>query len=167
MTLTDLNHLPQPQLKERLTRCCGSSAWVQKMLVLFPCANKDALLAAADDLWFGLEEKDWLEAFSHHPKIGDTASLKETFANTATWAAGEQALVQEASQKTIQQLAIGNKAYEEKFGYIFIVYATGKSAEEMLNRLQSRLPNSKDEELKIAAAEQAKITRLRLEKLLA
>ena len=166
MQLTELNQLSLSQLKEELSRCCGSSAWVEKMASFFPFTNKEVLFQQAVKIWNALTQKDWLEAFQHHPKIGDINSLKEKFASTAKWASGEQALVQQASLETIKQLAEGNRQYEAKFGYIFIVCAMGKSAEEMLQILLSRLPNEAGTEIKIAAAEQAKITHLRLEKLL-
>ena len=166
MQLTELNQLSRPQLKAELTKCCGSSAWVEKMTASFPLTNKEELLQKADEIWNALTESDWLEAFQHHPKIGDVKSLKEKFASTAIWASGEQASVQQASSQTIEQLAKSNQEYEAKFGYIFIVCATGKSADEMLRILQSRLPNKPADEIKIAAAEQARITQIRLGKLL-
>lgn len=129
---------------------------------------KDAghLFAVAGETWNNLKPGDWKEAFSHHPKIGDVNALREKFASTATWASGEQSGVSGAADETLKRLAEGNAEYERKFGYIFIVCATGKSAEEMLEMLEMRLKNPEDQELKIAAAEQAKITRIRLEKLL-
>ena len=136
MTLHELNTLPLPQLKEELTKCCGSSAWVNKMLPFFPADDLVELLEDAEEQWFICSEADWKEAFAHHPKIGDIESLKTKFASTAQWASGEQSGVKNASEKTIEALAEGNKKYEEKFGYIFIVYASGKSAEEMLAILQ-------------------------------
>jgi 2-oxo-4-hydroxy-4-carboxy-5-ureidoimidazoline decarboxylase len=166
MQLTELNQLSPSQLKKELTKCCGSSAWVEKMATLFPFDTTEALYQKADDLWNRLTHKDWLEAFQYHPKIGDVNSLKEKFASTAKWASGEQASVQQAPQQTIEKLAEGNREYEAKFGYIFIVCATGKSADEMLEILLSRLSNEPGTEINIAAAEQAKITLTRLEKLL-
>jgi len=129
---------------------------------------KDAghLFAVAEEMWNSLGKQDWREAFSHHPKIGDVNALREKFASTAAWASGEQSGVKNASEETLRRLAGRNAEYERKFGYIFIVCATGKSAEEMLEVLESRLKHPADQELKIAAAEQAKITRIRLEKLL-
>ena len=167
MTLDELNNLSSEQRKESLRKCCGASAWVEEMNSRFPFPNKESLLENAEEVWKALTKADWLEAFRHHPKIGNVNSLKEKFAATAAWASGEQSSVQQASQKTLEELAKANEAYEEKLGYIFIVCATGKSADEMLQILKSRLPNSKEDEIKIAAAEQAKITKLRLEKLLA
>jgi 2-oxo-4-hydroxy-4-carboxy-5-ureidoimidazoline decarboxylase len=166
MHLEELNNLSTSQLKQELTKCCGSSTWIEKMAACFPFPSKEVLFQEAEGAWNSLSKEDWLEAFEHHPKIGDVNSLKEKFAATANWASGEQASVRQASQQIIEQLAEGNKQYEHKFGYIFIVCATGKSAAEMLNILQARLPNSTEEEIKIAAAEQAKITKIRLEKLL-
>ncbi|MBC6607011.1 2-oxo-4-hydroxy-4-carboxy-5-ureidoimidazoline decarboxylase [Hymenobacter sp. BT188] len=171
MTLDELNNLPKPALIETLRQCCWSTAWVEAMADRLPVPDKETLFEQAASIWYNLSEHDWREAFTHHPKIGDINSLKEKFAGTSTstsaWAAGEQAAVQHSSQVVLEALAEGNTRYEEKFGYIFIVCATGKSAEEMLALLQARLPNQPDEEMKIAMGEQAKITHIRLEKLLA
>ena len=166
MTLHELNTLPRQQLIQELTKCCGSPAWVNKMLPFFPADDLVELLEDAEEQWFKCSEEDWKQAFAQHPKIGDIDSLKKKFASTAQWASGEQSGVNAASQNTIEALAEANKKYEDKFGYIFIVCATGKSAEEMLEILQSRLHNDPKEEIEIAADEQNKITKLRLEKLL-
>jgi 2-oxo-4-hydroxy-4-carboxy-5-ureidoimidazoline decarboxylase len=125
------------------------------------------LLNDAEDQWYECSEADWLQAFTHHPKIGDVDSLKKKFASTAKWAGNEQGAVNSASEETLKALAKGNDDYEKKFGFIFIVCATGKSADEMLQLLQERLPNDKAGEIKIAMEEQNKITQLRLQKLLA
>ena len=166
MTLHELNTLNKQHLIEELMKCCGSSSWVKKMLPFIPADDMIELLEDAEEQWWQCNEEDWKEAFSHHPKIGDIDSLKKKFASTATWASGEQSGVAVASEETIQALAEGNRLYEEKFGYIFIVCATGKSADEMLEILQSRLKNKPEEEIQIAADEQNKITKLRIEKLL-
>jgi 2-oxo-4-hydroxy-4-carboxy-5-ureidoimidazoline decarboxylase len=166
MTLHDLNTLPKQLLKEELAKCCGSSAWVNRMLPFFPCDDLVELLEDAEEQWWQCSENDWKEAFAHHPRIGDIESLEKKFASTAQWASGEQSGVSSASQKIIEALAEGNKQYEEKFGYIFIVCATGKSADEMLAMLEIRLQNSPEVEIEIAADEQNKITKLRIEKLL-
>ena len=166
MTLHELNILSQPQLKEELMKCCGSSSWVKKMMAYFPADDLVELLEDAEEIWYECSEDDWKEAFAHHPKIGDVDSLTERFTSTAHWASGEQTGVNGAAKETIEALAEGNRLYEEKFGYIFIVCATGKSAEDMLTSLQSRLPNAPEDEIKIAADEQNNITKLRLEKLL-
>jgi 2-oxo-4-hydroxy-4-carboxy-5-ureidoimidazoline decarboxylase len=166
MTIEELNNLDDALRTKALLRCCGSVSWAQKMKDVFPVMDLDALINAADEKWVECAETDWLEAFSHHPKIGEQ-SLKEKFTATAAWASGEQAGVQVAADTIIKDLADANSAYEQKFGFIFIVCATGKSAEEMLQMLNSRMMHERDYELRIAAAEQAKITRLRLQKLIA
>ena len=166
MTLPDLNALPDPARAAELRKCCGSTAWVDTLNGQFPFAAAAALYEAAERTWYSLGEADWREAFAHHPKIGDVRALREKFASTATWAAGEQGAVQQADEETLRGLATGNAAYEQKFNYIFIVCATGKSAAEMLALLQARLPHAPAHEIRVAMGEQAKITRLRLEKLL-
>jgi 2-oxo-4-hydroxy-4-carboxy-5-ureidoimidazoline decarboxylase len=160
-----LNALPSDDARAAFLRCCGSRLWADAMTVRRPFASAEELFAAASDIESSLDRADWLEAFAAHPRIGDIDALRKKFASTAAWCAGEQAGVADANEAVIRGLAEGNSDYEARFGYIFIVCATGKSAAEMLAILQSRLPNDPDTELRIAAAEQAKITRLRLEKL--
>lgn len=167
MTLPNLNALAPPARTEALATCCGATAWVTTLNGQFPFTSPAALYEAAERTWHNLTEADWRAAFAHHPKIGDVSALREKFASTAAWAAGEQGAVRQAPPETLVALAAGNAAYEQKFGYIFIVCATGKSAAEMLALLQARLPNDPGQEIRVAMAEQAKITRLRLEKLLA
>jgi 2-oxo-4-hydroxy-4-carboxy-5-ureidoimidazoline decarboxylase len=128
--------------------------------------DENTLLTAANTHWRSSGEEDWKEAFTHHPKIGDLHALQEKFAATAQWAAGEQATAVDASTVILQALAKGNKLYEDKFGYIFIVCATGKSAPEMLSLLTERLKHTPEDEIRIAMQEQGKITALRLQKLL-
>lgn len=165
MTLQQLNIAPEAQLE--LSKCCGSTVWVAKMLEKRPFTNEQELFNLAEEIWRNnCTEQDWLEAFAHHPKIGDIKSLERKFASTKKWASGEQSGVNNADFKTLQELADLNQEYEYKFGYIFIVCATGKSAEEMLMILKSRINNSAEQEIKIAAEEQNKITKIRLEKLL-
>lgn len=167
MTLAALNALDAAARAQALATCCGATAWVATLNAQFPFASAAALYEAAERIWHNLDEADWREAFTHHPKIGDVRALREKFASTAAWAAGEQGAVKQASLETLEALAAGNTAYEQKFGYIFIVCATGKSAEQMLALLQVRLPNDPSQEIHVAMREQAKITHLRLEKLLA
>ncbi len=166
MTLTELNNLNPEQLKTTLSTCCGSSVWVEKLSSIFPILNKEVLFEEAQKIWTSCTEQDWVEAFRHHPKIGDISSLQKKIANTAHWAANEQSSVSTASKNTIEELAKLNEAYEIKFGFIFIVCATGKSAEEMLRLIQLRMNNSKNQELENAMKEQNKITLLRLKKIL-
>jgi len=132
------------------------------MLTRRPFRWQSALLAAAADEWNELTQSDWLEAFSHHPKIGDRESLRSRYPATHDLSEREQAGVTQASDAILDALAEGNLQYEARFGYIFIVCATGKTAEEMLTLLYQRLPNDQDTELRIAAMEQQKITALRL-----
>jgi len=164
--LERLNQLPLIDAEEALTHCCGASRWVEQLIDQRPFASVEALREASTAAFATLAEYDWLEAFEHHPQIGDLESLKKKFAATARWAGNEQAGANGAGEETLRALAAGNAAYAEKFGFIFIVCATGKSAAEMLALLQARLPHSREEELKIAAGEQEKITALRLDKLL-
>ncbi|HNS11468.1 MAG TPA: 2-oxo-4-hydroxy-4-carboxy-5-ureidoimidazoline decarboxylase [Bacteroidia bacterium] len=166
MTIQELNSLSEKSFFIEMEKCCGSSSWIKGMFSDRPFKNIEDLIKKADINWEQTTESDWLEAFDHHPKIGDLKSLEEKFANTKTLAGGEQASVENASQKTLLDLAAGNEAYENKFGFIFIVCATGKSAEEMLQLLNSRIGNNRETELRNAAAEQQKITTLRLKKII-
>lgn len=163
----EFNQLPETAAATALKRCCGASKWVDGMVAARPFRDQSELLAAADRIWASCEAADGLEAFSHHPKIGDRASLEKKFASTAKWAGNEQGGMAQADADTIAKLAQGNADYEAKFGFIFIVCATGKSAAEMLALLENRLSNDRETELPIAMAEQHKITLIRLKKLLA
>lgn len=142
-----------------LFQCCGSSAWVSKMLTILPVKDEAALLSAAYVCWQQCSLGDWLEAFTHHPQIGAKTDSK--------WTAEEQAGVAESSLPVLDALAICNQQYYDKFGYIFIVCATGKPAAEMLSILKERLLHDPEQEIQIAVAEQDKITKLRLQKLVA
>nr|WP_243760464.1 2-oxo-4-hydroxy-4-carboxy-5-ureidoimidazoline decarboxylase [Aestuariicella hydrocarbonica] len=151
---------------QQFRQCCSSERWVERMVESRPYHSAADLHAAADVHWRNLNEHDFLQAFDGHPKIGDVDSLKEKYRNTKALAAGEQSSVAVASDDVIQALAQGNREYEDKFGFIFIVCATGKSAAQMSELLQARLPNERAVELNNAAEEQRKIFHLRLEKLL-
>lgn len=121
----------------------------------------------SDRIWFSLSEKDWKEAFTHHPKIGDVESLKKKFASTSVWATAEQSGINAASDEILSELKNQNEMYENKFGYIFIICATGLSADQMLSSIKTRMINNPAFEIRIAATEQNKITHLRLDKLFA
>jgi len=166
MTLHEFNTLDRPLLIEALRKCCTSTAWINKMLPFIPAEDLVELLEDAEEQWWKCSEEDWKEAFAGHPKIGDANSLAKKFSTTADWAAKEQQGASGASDQVLNELARANKLYEEKFGYIFIVCATGKTAEEMLAILQARMENTPADEIQIAADEQNKITRIRLEKLM-
>lgn len=149
-----------------LKRCCGSERWVERMLALAPFESASELQAAAERVWSELDRDDYLRAFAAHPEIGaDLAQLRARFASTAAWSSAEQAGVAAADEDTLRALADANRRYRERFGYIFIICASGKSAREMLQALNSRLDNDGDRELAIAAREQLEITLLRLGKL--
>ncbi|HXG70816.1 MAG TPA: 2-oxo-4-hydroxy-4-carboxy-5-ureidoimidazoline decarboxylase [Gemmatimonadaceae bacterium] len=152
----------EAEARQILTRACGSTRWIDRMMSRRPFGSDRKLLFAARNEWFGLTEADWLEAFSHHPKIGDRASLEARFPATHELSSKEQAGVGGANAEVIAALADANQRYLERFGFIFIVCATGKSAEEMLGLLRDRLNNDRATELRIAAEEQARITALRL-----
>jgi 2-oxo-4-hydroxy-4-carboxy-5-ureidoimidazoline decarboxylase len=166
MTIAEFDHLDPEKKRKLLYQCCGSIAWVEKMLTIPPANDLIDLFEDAEEAWYACSEDDWKEAFSNHPKIGDIESLKKRFA-TDQFAGAEQSLVATSTEQTLNALAESNKLYEEKFGYIFIVSAAGKSAVEILGILTARLPNKPEEEIRIAMDEQNKITRLRLEKLFA
>jgi 2-oxo-4-hydroxy-4-carboxy-5-ureidoimidazoline decarboxylase len=165
MKLQELNQLSDEAAREELLRCCHSSRWVEFVLSRRPYGSFSDLSKAADEGFAGLQREDWLEAFAGHPKIGDMNSLRAKYANTRDWSAGEQSGVNAAEEAVLQGLADGNTDYEKRFGHIFIVCATGKTAAQMLDLLRSRIDNDPAEELKIAANEQTKITKIRLEKL--
>ena len=165
MTIADFDYLEQDAKIELLTKCCGSANWVSKMLAAPIAEDLVNLEDLAEVKWYECTEDDWREAFLHHPKIGNMQSLKEKYSDTKEWASNEQSGVGNANGQTLQELANANEVYERKFGFIFIVCATGKSASQMLDILNSRLHNDIETEIKIAAEEQLKITQLRLEKL--
>ncbi|MEO7766113.1 MAG: 2-oxo-4-hydroxy-4-carboxy-5-ureidoimidazoline decarboxylase [Ferruginibacter sp.] len=166
MTLHELNTMPTEALSGQLFNCCGSTQWVKRMMSFFPMDDLVEMLEDAEEQWYQCTEADWKEAFSYHPKIGDTELLSKKFGATAEWASGEQAAVKEASGNVIAGLVAANAEYEKKFGYIFIVSASGRTAEEMLTLLQVRLLNNPAMEIKVAMDEQNKITLLRLQKLI-
>lgn len=164
MTLEEFNGLPPANAEVALLDCCGSARWATRVSAQRPFADTDALYDAADAHWRGLDRGDWLEAFNHHPQIGEKpASGSEAHRR---WAEGEQTGARDAAEGVKARIARGNRAYFDKFGYIYIVCATGKSAKEMLALLEQRLQNDPASELPIAAEQQQQITRLRLQKLL-
>lgn len=166
MSLNTLNQQDNQNLQQTLLQCCHSQAWAKRMLTCRPFHNREALYTAAKQCWEHLTETDYLEAFSAHPKIGDINSLKKKYQATAALSEQEQSGVETASDETLQNLAAGNQRYENRFGFIFIVCATGKSAQEMLELLHMRLQHNREQEIVIAAQEQLKITLIRLEQLL-
>ena len=160
-----LNGLTPEAQRETLATCCAASDWVRRMAAGGEFTDDTNVMARATNGWHELGETDWLEAFEAHPRIGDVDSLRAKFANTRATAQHEQSGVDAADEVILQRLATANDEYFEKFGFIFIVCATGKSAAEMLEILERRLPNDRADELANAADEQLKITLLRLRKL--
>lgn len=165
--LARLNAWVAAEAESELLKCCGSTRWARALAAQRPFGDLPELLTAADTIWWSLDERDWLEAFGAHPKIGGREkAAREQQAQAAGWSEQEQAGARDAAQGTLDELAEANRVYEERFGYIFIVCATGKTAAEMLALLHARLSNEASHELRNAAEEQRKITRLRVEKLL-
>ena len=161
-----LNALSEDEARQLLKNCCGASRWVDAMLLARPFGSGFELLQRAEQVWRGLQTVDYLEAFSHHPEIGaDLNELRRKFASTAALSEQEQAGAAGASEAELVTLRAQNQKYRVRFGYTFIVCASGRGAGEMLALLAQRINNSPDVEIGLAAAEQAKITRLRLEKL--
>jgi OHCU decarboxylase len=165
--LDRLNSLPHDDAMRELLTCCGSREWARRMAAARPFANEASLLERADEVWWSLEERYWLEAFRSHPRIGEKKAEAGQTSREQAWSAGEQAGVSSAAAEMQRALAEGNREYDERFGFIYIVCATGKTADEMLALLRQRLGNDPAAELRVAAGEQSKITRIRLEKLLA
>jgi OHCU decarboxylase len=161
-----LNSLSAAQAENEFLKCCGSTRWASRMVEERPFENPAKLNETAERIWWSLDPQDWLEAFHSHPKIGEKKAVAVTSDEAKRWSEAEQAAVNDAAGETLQQLAELNQQYEQKFGYIFIVCATGKTSEEMLAILRERLNNDPTEELRNAAAEQAKIMQLRLNKLI-
>jgi OHCU decarboxylase len=166
MDLERLNSSTPEDCISDLVKCCGSRTWATRMIAERPFSSLADLNDAAERIWWSLSVDDWLEAFRSHPKIGEKKAETSTGAAAQKWSEQEQASVAVASAKTLGSLAELNAEYYSRFGFIFIVCASGKSSDEMLSLLRARLENDREKELHIAAAEQAKITGLRLEKLL-
>ncbi len=161
MNINDINKLDKAKAEALLFSCCGSANWASLLMEQFPFSDETDLVAKAERVWYDkCQEADWLEAFTHHPRIGDIKSLTEKFAGK------EQGTIATASTAVIEDLAKANQDYEARFGFIFIVCATGKPAGEMLRLLHDRLKNDREEELQIAMGEQHKITIIRFKKLM-
>ena len=167
ITLNQLNTLSEKDAFHHLETCCVSKSWISKLIEARPFSSENNLILKAASIWYDeCSVDDFKEAFTGHPKIGDVNSLKEKFAHTKDWANNEQSKMSEANQATIEALAKANTDYESKFGYIFIVSASGKSAEEMLAIIQARLQHQAEDEIHVAMNEQHKITVIRLVKLI-
>ena len=160
--LRALNGASPEVATETLLACCGSRAWARAMVAKRPFADVEALIAASDEVWWSLGPEDWLEAFAAHPRIGE----REAGAGqAAAWSRAEHSGAADASDETMAALSEGNRRYEERFGHVFLIRAAGRSAGDMLSALTQRMSNEPGAELRVAAAQQAEITRLRLARL--
>jgi OHCU decarboxylase len=161
-----LNSLSSSEATRELLHCCGSKRWAEAIAKGRPYSNIESLIERANDVWWSLDPGDWLEAFRSHPRIGEKKAAESASAQSRQWSGQEQAGVSNTSRETVDTLSALNQAYEQKFGFIFIICATGKTSDEMLSALRDRLGHDTAVELPIAAGEQNKITDLRLKKLL-
>ena len=166
ISVGELDEMSQSSAAEMFANCCGSSRWVSEMIAARPFGSRDDVFSAADRIWSSLSASDWVEAFEYHPRIGERASAVAQGPRGAEWSSREQADIETAGDDVRRALAAVNQEYEQRFGYIYIVCATGKTPEEMLALARKRLRNAAAAEVRVAAEEQRKITRIRLEKLL-
>jgi OHCU decarboxylase len=162
----NLNALAREQASVELKKCCGSTAWVARMVDARPFGDVESMFETSDAIWWSLTREDWLEAFAAHPRIGSQRDVDKKSGTEKAWSEGEQSGAARAEESVLAELARVNREYEARFGHIYIVCATGKSAPEMLAIARARLGNDPDTELRVAAEEQRKITRIRLTKLL-
>ena len=144
--------------------CCGSQAWAHGLAARRPLGTLPELLAASDTAWWSLTEADWKQAFDSHPRIGEQHAQGEATEASLKWSAGEQGIAIQCDAEARRMFALGNRAYEEKFGRIFIVCATGKSTQELLDILERRMHHTAEEEMQEAAEQQRQITHIRLQK---
>jgi len=158
-----LDALPEAAFRAQIRKCCGCDAWVEGMVRERPFRTDRHVFESADTVWHALAKKDWLEAFSAHPRIGERPGANH--ASTASWSQSEQSGMDTAAASVTEAIAEGNRAYEKKFGHVFLICATGKTADEMLASLRERLTHDAETEVRIAAREHALITRIRLKKL--
>ena len=165
ITIEAFDAMPDAEAAFKLASCCGSSAWVSRMLERRPFRSREHLFNEADEVAETLVESDWLEAFSHHPRIGQRRSNAVVSSTAESWSIDEQSLASHADTSVRAAIADANARYEEQFHFIFIISASGRTAPAILAALRARLDNTRDVEIRVAAAEQRKITRLRLEKL--
>jgi OHCU decarboxylase len=163
--VTRFNTMPASELAEVLRACCGSTQWVERMAARRPFASTAALLSACDEVCRTLSRDEWLEAFAHHPRLGESRAQVAQDERARAWSEREQSGFATAQDDVRAALAAANTLYEQQFGYICIICAAGKDPEELLAVTRARLSNTPQIELRIAADEQRKITRLRLQKL--
>jgi OHCU decarboxylase len=159
-TLAWFNGLPRPEAEHRLEECCGSRAWASAVAAGRPYADLSSLLETADAVWRSVSRSDWLEAFAAHPRIGESGGRSPDSSEH------EQSRAMSAPTATVAALAEENRRYEAHFGHVFLISAAGRTADDILSALRERMSNDHAAELRVAAEEQRKITRLRLERML-
>ena len=164
--LAGYNRLPRRAAIKSLLDCCGCKKWADQLAELRPFATRSELCKASDKIWNALSQDHWVEAFRHHPPIGGKPAAAKQSPTARRWSSAEQSTAQVAAPALLTALAEGNRAYAAKFGYVFLICAAGKTSEEILQAMQQRMSNKPETEMRVAAEEQRKITRLRLEKLL-
>ena len=164
--LAEWNQAPEDAAMETMIACCGARRWAEAMVALRPLNGIVELSTEADRVWSRMEESDWMEAFACHPRIGERKAAHAS-AKSMAWSRQEQASAAEATERVVEDLAEGNRLYEERFGFTYIVCAMGKSAAEMLAILNRRLANNRSTELREAAEQQRQIMQIRLGKWLA
>ncbi len=157
------NEAPEATALEAMLACCGARRWAQTMVALRPFQSVVTLSLTADEVWSAMEEADWMEAFACHPRIGQRKAARSS-ARSAAWSEQEQSSAASAANEVLTELSEGNALYEQRFGFTYIICATGKSAEEMLSILQRRLSSDRASELREAAEQQRQITQIRLGK---
>jgi OHCU decarboxylase len=163
-TLVAWNAADATEARNAMLACCGAKRWADAMVALRPIASVFALSEDADRLWGTMQEADWLEAFAFHPRIGEQKVSAHAGAQSSAWSRAEQAQTNSASDDVLAEIAAGNQQYEERFGFTYIVCATGKSAEEVLAILARRLKSTREAELREAAEQQRQIMQIRLGK---
>lgn len=165
MTIADFDNLGIAEKKRLLAECCNSTSWIKKMIGIFPVQDLVDLLEYAEEEWYECNPAEWLEAFQNHIRIGDVDAIEKNTTINTDWVKNEQAVFFNASPAVLKSLEKENELYEETFGYNFIVFTKGKSINEIIADLSTRLENNPDDELRISAGEQNKIMQLRLQQL--
>jgi 2-oxo-4-hydroxy-4-carboxy-5-ureidoimidazoline decarboxylase len=161
--LSSWNQASADMALETMIACCGARRWAAAMVALRPIGSVQELSAAADQVWSTMEEADWMEAFVCHPRIGERKAA-HALQKSVAWSRQEQSAASSAAERVMAEMAVGNEEYERRFGFTYIVCATGKSADEMLAILNRRLGNDRANELREAAEQQRQITQIRLGK---
>lgn len=166
VTVTQLDEMPAEEAGGLFKECCGSSRWVAMMLARRPFRFRDSVFFAADLFWKSLTLRDCMEAFAHHPRIGEKEGAKPQGERGAAWSAREQSGMNVVEAELRKEITETNREYEDRFGYIYIVSAQGKTAAELLTIAKDRLRNNPETEIRVSCDEQKKIMHLRLEQLI-